>query len=112
MSRAKTLIYPTSTTPLPMYPAQHNQDRTTTISAFAMLSAGTLQSALAAAGHGCQIGVGDGFLHCWEDKWKWKWKYQSNWTWSKAKTVSTIRDRMKGLGKMLIYQTQQMTLES
>jgi hypothetical protein len=58
--------------------------------------------------------VGDGFVHCWEEKWKWKWKwkYQSNWTWSKAKTVSIVRDRMKGMGIVLIYQTLEMTLES
>jgi hypothetical protein len=58
MSRAKILSYLTSTTPLPTYPTQHNLNLTTTINAFAMPLVETLQSALAAAGHGCQIGVG------------------------------------------------------
>jgi hypothetical protein len=57
MSHAKTLIYPTSTTPLPTYPPQHSKDRTTIISDFAMLLAGFLQSALAAARRRCQMGV-------------------------------------------------------
>jgi hypothetical protein len=52
----------------------------------------------------------DEIVHCRKDK--WKWKYQSNWTWSKVKTVSIIRDRMKGLGIVFIYQTHEMTLKS
>jgi hypothetical protein len=43
---------------------------------------------------------------------RWKWKHQSKWIWKEAKNVSISIERMGGLDRELIFQTQEKFLES